>query len=57
MRMARAARSYRAARRNHARQLKQIWRRLDRIQDGDRSPVFVPIVLTQEEVEQERAGR
>lgn len=51
--MARAARSYRAARRNRAiRRLKQVWRHLDR-SDGRDGPVYVPIVLTPEEAHNE----
>ncbi len=52
--MPRAARSYRGARRNRARRLKQIWRRLDRTEmAGHGSPIYVPIILTQEEARDE----
>ncbi len=53
--MARDARSYRAARRGRARQLKQVWRSLDHEEMRDRgSPVYVPMVLTKEEIDAQR---
>ncbi len=53
--MARAAASYRAARRNRAKRLRVVWRALDRVEmQGHGSPLYVPMIRTQEEADGRR---
>ena len=56
--MPRDRRSYRASRRNRARKLKQIWRTLEHTEmQGHGSPIYVPMILTQEEARDARQAR
>lgn len=56
--MPRDRRSYRAARRNRSKKLKQIWRRLEHTEmQGRGSPIYVPMILTQEEARNEEHTR